>query len=332
MLAPIPEILDRYPAALAPRGTPQSLGNAGGSSGAELWRFSSGRGELVLRAWPVDGPSRATIERIHGWLRHAKALAFLAPPLADRQGRTLQEGRGRFWEVSRWLPGVAPTDRLPTRGQIRAAFVGLALLHQALACESSRGPSPNLVERLREVEALRAGGVAGLAEVVRSARDDPARVPALRWLELAGALVADVHDELRREASRTLDVQPCLRDARAGHFLFEGETLTGLVDYGAMGVDCVATDLARLLADWADDDPLTRRDALRAYGKVRPLSADEDCLIDVYRRSAALLGGGRWVRWHFVEGRHFERPEMVSEGITRSVDRLARWATGRVIR
>jgi hypothetical protein len=36
------------------------------------------------------------------------------------------------------------------------------------------------------------------------------------------------------------------------------------------------------------------------------------------------LIGERWLRWHFVEGRRFDDPQAVSDGIARGVSRLER--------
>ena len=121
-------------------------------------------------------------------------------------------------------------------------------------------------------------------------------------------------------------LQPCLRDARAEHFLFEGEQLTGLVDFGAMGVDSVAGDLARLIGEWLDGDTRARGDALEAYERVRPLEPAEIILIGVFETSADLLIGERWVRWHYVEGRRFDDPQAVSKGLARGLKRLERLA------
>src|SRR5947209_8367451 len=48
-------ILSRYPAIARPLAEPECLGNAGGGSGVRLWRYASGRGVLVARAWPSPG-------------------------------------------------------------------------------------------------------------------------------------------------------------------------------------------------------------------------------------------------------------------------------------
>ena len=81
-------------------------------------------------------------------------------------------------------------------------------------------------------------------------------------------------EPLARVAALPVCVQPVLRDARPEHFLFEDGRLSGLVDFGAMGVDSVAADLARLIGDWFDGDRDLRREALAAYEAVRPLSAE----------------------------------------------------------
>ena len=98
--------------------------------------------------------------------------------------------------------------------------------------------------------------------------------------------------------------------------------LSGLVDFGAMGVDSVAADLARLIGEWLDGDPSARREALAAYERVRPLDPAEARLIAVFEATTALLIGERWVRWHYVENRHFDDPQAVSKGLDRGLMRL----------
>ena len=126
-------------------------------------------------------------------------------------------------------------------------------------------------------------------------------------------------------------IQPCLRDARPEHFLFEADRLSGLVDFGAMGVDSVAGDLARLMGEWLDGDLVASEEALAAYEQVRPLDPDEARLIGVFEAATALLIGERWVRWHFVENRHVRDPQAVSKGLERGLkqlDRLVRQLSG----
>jgi homoserine kinase type II len=56
---------------------------------------------------------------------------------------------------------------------------------------------------------------------------------------------------LERWEQALVRVQPCLRDLRGEHVLFDKTDVVGIVDYGAMAEDHPAVDLARLLGDFA---------------------------------------------------------------------------------
>jgi len=318
-------LLARYPRSLQPLDQPEALGGAGGLSGAQLWRYRCEAGLLVLRAWPRPGPGRAQLERIHHWLSMAVDLGFIPAPLPDRAGRTLQEHDGRFWELAPWLPGSAEPSGPPPSARLRAAFAAMAAFHQRLAGEGREGVSPGLGKRYDAVRYLLEGGLETLEQAIRRAggRDQAdRRSAALRWLGLARRVAPRLADPLRLAASRTVPLQPCLRDARPDHFLFEDDQVRGLVDFGAMDVDCVAGDLARLLGDWRAGNPAARAEALAAYEAVRPLHAGESALIAVFEAAADLLIGEHWIRWHYVEDRRFDDPQAVSQGIARSLARL----------
>jgi homoserine kinase type II len=134
---------------------------------------------------------------------------------------------------------------------------------------------------------------------------------------------------MRRASARKVALQPCLRDARPEHLLFTGDRVTGLVDFGAMAIESVAADLSRLLGEWVGPDRSARAEGLAAYASVRPLDPIELALIEDFEDSAALLGAGHWVRWHFLEARTFDGPSAVAEGITRGLERLAWRAVAR---
>jgi homoserine kinase type II len=102
-----------------------------------------------------------------------------------------------------------------------------------------------------------------------------------------------------------------------------------MVDFGAMAIESVAADLARLLGDWVGPDRVQQAVALEAYNTIRPLDAFEIALIEVIAGATALLGAGRWVCWHFLEGRRFHDPSAVARGIERGVQRLVEWTTAR---
>jgi homoserine kinase type II len=205
----------------------------------------------------------------------------------------------------------------------------MAALHQRLAAERRPGTSPGLAHRHEAITHLLRGGFDALEQAVRTAdapEHDETRPLAMRWLGLARAAAPRLLDPLREAAGRTVPLQPCLRDAKPEHFLFEGDRVTGLVDFGAMGVDCVAGDLTRLMGEWLDCDATARADVMAAYERTRPLDADEAALIKAFASSSALLIGEHWIRWHYVEHRTFDDPSAVARGITRGLAQLERLA------
>ena len=169
-------------------------------------------------------------------------------------------------------------------------------------------------------------GFSRLERILDAVPPDPVYPLARRWVELARGIAPRVRGQLI-EANRTeVPLQPCLRDARPEHFLFGDGRLTGLVDFGAMGIESVAADLARLMSEWLEDLPDERRAGMEAYSAIRPLAAGELGLISVVEASSALLGGGRWASWHFIEGRQFQDPEAVVRGLEKGLQRLVRLA------
>jgi homoserine kinase type II len=325
------DLLARYPLRVQPLDEPESLGGAGGLSGARLWRYRSGQGMLVLRGWPPDGPTRAHLEQVHHWLLQADGLGFVPTPIVDRSGGTLQEYEGRFWELTPWMTGSAEVARPPAPARVRAALAALAAFHQRLGPGRRAGASPGLAQRHAAVLNLLRGGLDELERAIRwydAGQPNEALPMALRWLGLARAIAPHLVAPLRAAAGRVVPLQPCLRDARPEHLLFEDDHVTGLVDFGAMGVDCVAGDLARLMGEWLDDDRSARADALAAYERIRPLDAAEAALIDAFASSSALLIGEHWIRWHYIEGRRFDDPSATAHGVARGVAHLERLADG----
>lgn len=317
-------ILARYPAIVQPRTAPEALGTAGGESGARLWRFATGRGMLVARKWPVDGTGRAHLERIHGWLATTAGLDFVPVPLQGLDGRTLQELRGQFWELAPWLEGV-PGSQFPLSNErIRLGYAALAAFHQRLAHESVHAVSPGLRARAAEIDGWRKSGFGHLRNALARTSGDHSHDLARRWLTRAEPLAAEILEELRAAAARELILQPCLRDIRPEHLLFTGDRVSGLIDFGAMDVDSVAGDLARLLADWPGDCPMARAEALDSYSAIRTLDVDELSVIEAFESSAALLGAGHWARWRFLEEREFFDPNAVERGLERGLARLQR--------
>ena len=123
-------------------------------------------------------------------------------------------------------------------------------------------------------------------------------------------------------------LQPCIRDIWHEHVLFEGETVSGLVDFGALRPENVAADIARLLGSLAGDHAADWKLGLSAYEQVRPLSASERELITAFDRSAVLMSGIQWLQWIYLEGRTFEAPQRVLDRLDENLARLVQLASG----
>jgi homoserine kinase type II len=285
---------------------------------------------MVLRAWPADGPSPEHLKRVHAWLFKLAELAFVPVPIRGEAGESLLEAESCCWEVTPWMPGAADNLQPPERAHLDAAFEGLAAVHRNLDDEEIEGESPGLRRRAANIRLLLEGGLDVLESTINrsSGHGAPIAETACRWLKLAWIVTPFLLGPLEQASARVVRLQPCLRDARPEHFLFEGGRLSGLVDFGAMSNECVSGDLARLCGDWLlGGDAGVRDAAIQAYERVRLLRTDEAMLIEIFERSSDLLIGERWLRWQFLENRRFDDPQAVARGLARGLARLERLAS-----
>ncbi len=144
------------------------------------------------------------------------------------------------------------------------------------------------------------------------------------WLPPVRRAAATVRDELRKAVEVPVALQPCIRDLWHDHVLFTGDEVTGIVDYGALRIDSVAADLARLLGSLVEDDRDAWGVGLAAYQSVRPLAAHESMLLYAYDRANVLLSGLHWLQWVFCRGYTFADPRCVLRRVETNLRRLRR--------
>ncbi len=319
-------ILSQFSDACQPTSV-QYLGNHGGFSGARLWRLETSLGPLCLRAWPSELPSDRQLAFMHATLRHVRAqgLTFIPAPLRTRTGKTFVRHQSGLWELTHWMPGSADYHSNPSPTRLRAALRALARFHVAAITPDGHdpiGPSPTMKRRFEELRAFVNGPAAS------EMRD---RVPDGRWPELdllAERLLEQVR--ARRDYLNTLlekplvqvTQQPVIRDIWHDHILFDGDEVSGLIDFGAMSVDTVAVDVARLLGSLVDGDESAWDQGLRAYSELRPLSMDLRDLVRTLDHTGVFAGGLVWLRWHYLENRSFENPEGVLARVNHFLHRL----------
>jgi Ser/Thr protein kinase RdoA (MazF antagonist) len=320
-------VLAQYPGEF-PRDQVHPLGTAGGLSGALFWRIEGREGPLCLRRWPSGHPSEEGLPFLHAVLRHVapQGLDFVPVPLADREGRTFVRHAGHLWELTPWMPGRADFRDDPRASRLQAAMAALARFHQAAATFPSRqprqGPSPGIAQR---IEIARRFAQGDLEELCRRLAVPPRldfHDRAWRLMTLARIALEPVLAMLQRASTIQVPLQPCICDVWHDHVLFTGERVTGLVDFGAMRVESVAIDVARLLGSMAGDNEALWRVGLDAYHAVRPLSDDERALVGPLDSSGVLLPALNWVDWLYRQHRQFPDPRAVARRLDEILPRL----------
>ena len=114
-------------------------------------------------------------------------------------------------------------------------------------------------------------------------------------------------------------------DLHAEHLLFTGESLTGIIDYGAARVDSPVGDLVRMLGSLEPFNAQARHQAFEYY-RVRnqcdALPLEQFRLID---EISTLLSALQWLEWLVWERRtlDFDTTQRAVERWQRFVERLA---------
>jgi Ser/Thr protein kinase RdoA (MazF antagonist) len=339
------QVLAAYPDDCQPQRT-EFLGAAGGFSGAMFWRLQTPHRLLCLRRWPREHPPTERLEFIQAVLWHVNQEGFrLAPlPLETRTRAGYVRHAEHLWELTPWMPGAANYTTAPSAAKLRAALVALGEFHRAAAAfplpVSGHVASPGIARRLELLQSLITGEFETIKQAVKRAAavqaadnaiaDGEITVAAQRLLELFPRAAPEVLAMLRQASRIKAPLQPCVCDIWHDHVLFEGEQVSGLIDFGAMRAETVAADVARLLGSLVGDDPAGWKAGLAAYESVRPLSEAEAVLVSALDQSGVLLGGMNWLRWIYVEGRVFEDRSAVLARLTHLGTRLGE-LVGRIV-
>jgi Ser/Thr protein kinase RdoA (MazF antagonist) len=319
-------VASRY-AVVGPRANIVSLGNRGGFSGARLWSVRTETDAFSLKAWPPGDPSPDRLRWIHHLMRLARNQGLLFVPAVSetRDRSTSVHHASRLWELTTWMPGAADFHADPTAEKLRAACAAVAHLHRVWArVDPLAGPCPAVQRRYKRarewLEWIKGGW---------QPRLDQSPAPELPpWTGRAWTLLpAGVHYVLRvlqPWIDRSLPLQPCLCDVWHDHVLFEGDRVTGLIDYGAVKVDHVAVDVARMLGSLIEDDDEGWQCGLAAYRSVRAFSDEEARLARVLDVTGTVLGVANWLQ-RIGEMRTEEQQEAVARRLDTLVQRLERW-------
>src|SRR5262249_18286078 len=90
-------------------------------------------------------------------------------------------------------------------------------------------------------------------------------------------------------------------------------------------MDHVAVDLARLLGSMVEDDADRRRAGIRAYGRLRPLSWEEEALVGFLDETGTVIAVAKWMKWFCRDERMFEDRAAVAQRLAKLVGRMEKW-------
>ena len=307
------------------------LGANGGFSGAQIWRVHCQNpdcrevADLCVRRWPPGHPTRERLNWIHHVLLHVanNGLPVIAAPLSDRTGATVVEQSGMFWEVSPWVPGTANYRESPQPEKLEQTMHALAKFHllaaQLPGCQRQALPD-SAIERTGQLQAT-----------MRDLESIAAAISTIHWTEFQQRARAVLHAIRGRIPVAIADLShvtcpvrllPCIRDIWHDHLLFDRDRLVGIVDFGALRIDTVAVDIARVLGSLVGSVHSDWQRAIGYYECVRSLDDVERNYVDALDRAAVILGPVNWIRWVCVERKTFERPELILRRLDDALQRL----------
>ena len=327
--ADVARVLTAYPQQCQPDRV-EALGSAGGFSGARFWRLSTAAGLMCLRRSPGEGQTAGELRFVQSLLRHVARQGFLWVPTAHptRDGGGWVDYGGFRWELTPWMPGKADFHQMPALEKLRAAMSALAGFHLAAASfsesASTLGRSPGIGLRLLQLDRWRSGQAARLARAIRPGVWPELARRAGRILKAFYAGADHLLHLLQGVANVEVPLQACIRDVWHDHVLFEGEKVSGLIDFGAVAIDNPSIDVARLLGSLVGDDRAGWQDGLTAYQALRLMSAAELAMVRAFDASGVLMAGLNWLEWIYVEGRQFENPVAVLARVDAILHRLER--------
>jgi hypothetical protein len=311
-----------------PESAPVSFHPQSGWSGASFWKWRAAAGEFLLKVWPSDGPDARQHLFRHTQLDNLRSLRLpLGLPVADQTGRTLRPwGEGLWAEVIPWFDGQ-PANTSPSPDLIDQAVSVVCQLHDRWSetTPSRMGPSNAIFIRLNQLRSI------DLQQFLKCSSKDSqlsqnlstgsqqklweiCRLASLLKDEAIGLL-----EPFEQEKFRILTV---LRDARPDQFLFTEGKLSGVIDFGAVGRDIVAVDLARLASEWFPDDFSQQLKLVNSYVKNRIIDEREFRLIRPLALSGAILGGLAWIDLHFRKRRSIGREAEFDKALDHAILRM----------
>jgi Ser/Thr protein kinase RdoA (MazF antagonist) len=284
------------------------------------------------------------LSTIHELQRQARGvgLGFVPNIVRHKDGQFIVRMEDRLWQVESWMAGECDGQQ-PRPKRVESACSALAQLHLSWP-KVAAGPCPAIQRRLDVIAEwnvfVRLGQNAPSTPLLSPSRGrrensggslpDQTALPKALVSAAYEALqrgLPELPDLLRPWQDKELERQYCLCDIWRPHVLFVGDRVSGIVDYGSVKVDHVASDLARLLGSWIGDDRQLWDAGFEAYASIKPLRAEEKALAMVLDRSGTILSIANWLLWLWRDQKAFDNPSLAAERLSWLVERAARGLT-----
>ena len=232
---------------------PEAIAPLRGGAVNEHWRVEAAAGPLVLRRYHrAHAAEAAPFE--HALLGYLDGNGWpVAAPLPTPEGETVVRDRAGRWSLFPFLPG-APLADSPLALQRMGAL--LALLHADLPAWPGGFEQRPTFGRVTDLDRyLRTRGKTTLAGLIeRLGRGDAARADALRGIRERNVLALDLLGY--GALADTVVYYECL----GANVLFEGDEVTGILDFDFAHRDARAADIARsLVVDCGTDGERIQR-------------------------------------------------------------------------
>jgi Ser/Thr protein kinase RdoA (MazF antagonist) len=283
----------------------QPLGNAGGFSGAKLWKINCERGDFCLRQWPIN--HAVNVADIHAVLKTATAHSVpVAAPIAALSGETVVHGTDkRTWELANWIPGAADFNDRPSSQRLRSAVTALAKFHQVTSEPNEFCKSSGLAFRLAYLSRA-SRELAKVELIIAKATSHPLSAPAKQIASQIRSRFEPTRQKLTKFADSRLPHVNAIRDIHHDHLFFQGDSLSGIVDFGSLKREARCFDLARMLGSLLLDGETPWEQGFSIYSETNQLEAEEVELAKSLFECSLVLGSLNWLTWIFSENRQFE--------------------------
>ncbi len=306
---------------------------AGGLSGAGVIECQSAVGErFALRRWPTVHPTPDRLRQIHAAMMLASEKVGLVPrlistaALSTNSCETFICDGEHLWELATWVPGKADYLENPSPSRLQAAVEAVAKVHDCWCTSKDArlgacvGPSQAMKERQQRLEwwlsqeGLKQRIAAGLQALPASRRERYSFL-AVRSVDMLFALGAEILHTVQLQVSEPVLQHFVMRDLWSEHVLFDGDAVSGLIDFGAARIDEPAVDLARLLGSLEPASEIARAKAVDWYCTARRLVwPPQECesfwqRVKTLDRASSVLSALQWLEWTVLQPRVFRATE-----------------------